>query len=180
MIDSKEKNFDAYKKGLFGNKLRTWYGLDDFNKSDYSGYVTLRYSGDVGASNYTAYNVLKVNDKANEFIKNGADPKLMIINESAPDERLSIQGEITKDHNGYVMNKILYKELIFNGLNTNPILAGINSSPNSFLPMFKLPFTSAFIFLLLLVINNPLFSLLPTYTSCFLIDSKSNEEHLLV
>ena len=68
MIDSKEKNFDAYKKGLFGNKLRTWYGLYDFNNSDYSGYVTLRYSGDVGASNYTAYNVLKVNDKVNEFI----------------------------------------------------------------------------------------------------------------
>ena len=101
MIDSKEKNFDAYKKGLFGNKLRTWYGLYDFNNSDYSGYVTLRYSGDVGASNYTAYNVLKVNDKVNEFIKNGADPKLIIINESAPDERLTIQGEITKDANGY-------------------------------------------------------------------------------
>jgi len=101
MIDTKEKNFTAYKNGLFGNKLRTWYGLDDFNNSNYTGYVTIRYSGDVGASNYTAYNVLRVNDKVKEFINNGADPKLLIINESAPDEKLLIQGEITKDINGY-------------------------------------------------------------------------------
>ena len=46
---------------------------------------------------YCAYNIVNPATKMDEFVKAGASSKLFVINESAPDEKLLIQGEITKD-----------------------------------------------------------------------------------
>jgi len=54
----------------------------------------MRYKG-IGCG-WVAYNVhrTQVAAKAKEWIAEGADPLLIVVNESAPDERLAIQGEL--------------------------------------------------------------------------------------
>ena len=99
-ILNKKTCYSYYKKGLFGNKLRTWYSIDEYNKSKYNGMVSIRYSGGIGGM-FCAYNVTDVDTTINGFISDGADVRLFVINESAPDEKLLIQGELTKNHNGY-------------------------------------------------------------------------------
>jgi hypothetical protein len=89
-----------YKRGLYGNKLRTWYSLSEFYSTNHAGTFTLRYSGGVGGM-YCAYDIKNVKEKADEFISKGAQSKNFIINESAPDENLLIQGEITRNQFGY-------------------------------------------------------------------------------
>jgi len=99
-ISSKVISFDFYFKGLFGNKLRTWPTLEDFKKSGYVGSVTIRYRGDKGGM-YCAYNVTNPLEVISKFVGEGANIDLFIFNESAPDEKLTIQGELTYDYRGY-------------------------------------------------------------------------------
>ena len=48
VISNKKQNYELYKRGLYGNKLRTWYSLEEFIESGYNGTVSLRYSGNSG------------------------------------------------------------------------------------------------------------------------------------
>lgn len=99
-IKNKSLMYECYKKGLFGNSLRTWYSIDDFKKSNFSGkYVSLRYQGENGGM-FCAYNVTNVDTKLEEFMKKGADYGKFIVNESAPDELLLIQGEVMRNEKG--------------------------------------------------------------------------------
>lgn len=145
IIKSKNLNYDAYKRGLFGNKLRTWYSLDEFKASGYNKSVSLRYSGPHGGM-FCAYNVIDVNDKVDEFVAMGADRNLFVVNESAPDEHLTIQGEFTHLENGY---NLFYSEI--KGKMRDAMKFGVSvkglvalemlrhyTSPNSFSDMVEL------------------------------------------
>jgi hypothetical protein len=89
--------YPLYHRGLFGNRLRTWDNLFDIIDSGYRGTISLRYRG-ANAGMFTAYNV-PVGEWDNviaPMIKQGADINLFTANESAPDERLTIQGEVCR------------------------------------------------------------------------------------
>jgi hypothetical protein len=96
-IDNKRQSFAIYEKGGFGNKLRTWDHVNDFVLGagrNYAGTVSMRYKGTGGA--WTAYNVKPgdVIDTAIKWVAEGADFNWIVVNESAPDDLLTIQGEI--------------------------------------------------------------------------------------
>lgn len=92
-------SFKLYASGEFGNKLRTWEDLNSLLIDTYSGTVTMRYAGKY--NKWCSYNISK--DKVrNEILRwesEGADISLIRFNESAPDENLIIQGEISEDSN---------------------------------------------------------------------------------
>jgi hypothetical protein len=104
-ILNKATNYELYSRWAFGNKLRTWNNVDEFFESKYPGSVSIRYRGQVKAggmyAGFTAYNVLNAHEQVHKFMAQGANPEFMVLNESAPDDRLLIQGELTLGTFGY-------------------------------------------------------------------------------
>jgi hypothetical protein len=96
IVETKRQAYALYHGGRFGNKLRTWDTVRDFAYSGYAGLVTMRYRGTVTGKAWIAYSVQSgdVAARAKQWIAEGADPMLIVVNESAPDDRLTIQGEI--------------------------------------------------------------------------------------
>jgi hypothetical protein len=94
IIENKRQAYALYNQGKFGNKLRTWDSVKDFVYSGHTLPVSMRYKGTGGA--WFAYNVpaKEVADRAKQWIREGADPLRIVVNESAPDERLVMQGEL--------------------------------------------------------------------------------------
>jgi hypothetical protein len=107
VVETKQQAYRLYHNGKFGNKLRTWDTVRDFVYSGYTGLVTMRYKGTITGKAWYAYNVpaSKVAAKAKEWIAQGADPVMIVVNESAPDERLVVQGELMHTHRGYCFMK---------------------------------------------------------------------------
>jgi hypothetical protein len=105
VVETKKQAYALYHSGMFGNKLRTWDTVRDFVYSGYSGPVTMRYKGTVTGRAWYAYNVKSsaVAAKAKEWIAEGADPMLIVVNESAPDERLVLQGELIHTPRGFCL-----------------------------------------------------------------------------
>jgi hypothetical protein len=103
IVETKKQAYALYHGGRFGNKLRTWDTVRDFVYSNYGGQVTLRYKGTVTGKAWYAYNVKssEVADRAKQWIAEGADPMLIVVNESAPDDRLVLQGELIHTHRGF-------------------------------------------------------------------------------
>jgi hypothetical protein len=100
IVANKKEAYALYHGDKFGNKLRTWDSVRDFVYSGYTGLASMRYKGHGGA--WVAYNVAhdQVAATAKQWIAEGANPLWIVVNESAPDERLVIQGEIVLTHEG--------------------------------------------------------------------------------
>lgn len=102
-INSKSENYEKYSKGLYGNKLRDWT-VEEYRTQQPSGILSFSFryaSSRGGGSEFTAYNVVDVEAKIEEFVGKGADITCIRINESAPDSKLTIQGEVRIDEGGY-------------------------------------------------------------------------------
>lgn len=93
--------FALYEAGAFGNKFRTWRNLIEYYASDYMGTVSLRYKGSAGGG-LAHYNVSR--EDVPSFVRaaesKGFDLGLIAVNESAPDSRLLIQGEVFRTELG--------------------------------------------------------------------------------
>jgi len=102
VLKRKSDMYKLYEQGAFGNKLRTWPTTDDLLASDYSGSVTLRYKGKAGGGGWCAYDLAldQVTPTIEQWVSEGADPKLITANESAPDERLVVQGDVGRNPAG--------------------------------------------------------------------------------
>lgn len=98
-ITTKYINYKLYNQGLFGNKLRTWNSIDEFIESGYKGSVSIRYKGK-SAGKFCYYNVTNIQTIIKDILDKGGSRDLIMINESAPDEYLTIQGEITRNEYG--------------------------------------------------------------------------------
>jgi hypothetical protein len=96
IVENKKQAYALFHNGRLGNKFRTWDSVRDFVYSGYAGMATMRYKGTVTGKAWVAYNVphTEVANRAKQWIAQGADPMMIVVNESAPDERLAIQGEI--------------------------------------------------------------------------------------
>jgi hypothetical protein len=104
-IINKGESYKLYESGAFGNKLRTWNTLDDLLADRYGGNVTMRYAG--GYNKWCEYNIpqIMIPLKMEEWKKQGADILLVRFNETAPDDRLIIQGEFGEDKDyGYILS----------------------------------------------------------------------------
>lgn len=104
-IKTKAQMYDLYEQGAFGNKLRTWDSVEDLLLSSYTGSVTARYLGDSGGG--LAHYRIPVEEvlgwMVDEVKSKGLDPTKVRFNESAPDDRLVIQGEVMRTHKGLVL-----------------------------------------------------------------------------
>lgn len=125
-IINKKINYLAYKRGLYGNKLRIWDSINEYNTSDYNGEVSLRYSGNSGGM-YCKYNVSDPELVISEFIKDGAEEHLIKINENAPDDNLLIQGEFTHTHLGYQLFYSIEKGKMRDCLKNGISISGISA-----------------------------------------------------
>jgi hypothetical protein len=107
-IKGKAEMYKLYEAGAFGNKLRTWTSTDAFLADDYKGLVTLRYKAAAGGGGWCAYDVPadKVTETVAQWVSEGADPALVAVNESAPDEKLIVQGDVGRlpEAGGFVFN----------------------------------------------------------------------------
>lgn len=92
-IDTKEEFYRLWKAGLLGNHIRSFDTFAELQKSGYHGLVTVRYKG--ASSKYCRYciPVDKVDNVIDEFLADGAKREMFTFNETAPDDRLTMQGE---------------------------------------------------------------------------------------
>ncbi len=100
VITTKAQYFDLWHRGKLGNKFRTWRSLEELESSGYNGLCSIRYLDPSWP--FAKYGV-PAKDVGNECLKLilygvdrtvRTDPKKLIFNEAAPDELLTIQGEI--------------------------------------------------------------------------------------
>jgi len=97
-ILTKEKAYELYEAGVYGNKPRTWPTLDDFYASGWTKGIVPRYKG-TGGRKYPGYG--KAMDAADLpalverwVAEEKADPALITIGALMPDDKIIFQGEV--------------------------------------------------------------------------------------
>jgi hypothetical protein len=91
-INSKEQFYKIYRSGKLGNKLKTWYSFDDLIKDNFQGTVGIRVSNYLGGGQ--CFYGVAVKDVPNKLKELPSQVKY-VLSESAPDENIIFQGEIT-------------------------------------------------------------------------------------
>ena len=129
-ITCKPHYYALQRIGYFGNIPKTWGNYEEFSKSNYKGRVSIRSKKGIDRDN-VRYNIPSENVLRN-IKEMELDPREVSINESMPNNLLTIQGEIIQldgrtGHCGLelrysdlkeVMNKALKeKEMYLRGLN---------------------------------------------------------------
>jgi hypothetical protein len=96
-IRTKQQFYRLYEQGAFGNKLRTWMGVnalvDSVANGGFHGTVSVRATT-FGGDKLASYNVPA--SEAYRFLRSRDvhDMQRVAFNESAPDQLLVLQGEI--------------------------------------------------------------------------------------
>lgn len=100
-IKNKNQYFSFFEKGFFGNKPLTWKSLEDLEKSDWKGQVTIRSKKGIARSK-TKYNVPieKIQETIHEMVKEGMQKNDLTFNQTMPDDKLAIQGELMLTEKG--------------------------------------------------------------------------------
>lgn len=93
-ITCKQQMYDLYEKGLLGNRPRIWKNLDELMAdTSYDGKVSIRYKDP--AFQYKKYYVPKAQvPEVIAAIPAVVNHKLFTFNESMPDDKLVLQGEV--------------------------------------------------------------------------------------
>jgi hypothetical protein len=108
-IKDKREMYKLYHAGEFGNKIRSWSSYEEMINSGYQDPFSIRYR--VPMSKWCKYAIpFEDAEKVmNQFISEGADPKLFEFGEMGPDEKSRVfQGE--------VMRSIRYYDLLWTTL----------------------------------------------------------------
>ncbi len=94
-ILTKEEYYRLYENGLFGNKALTWSSFDEVLKSGWKRNVCIRSRKPI-ARNRVRYNIsLKdIPQHIKDFEILGVPENDLAYNESMPDEKLLLQGEV--------------------------------------------------------------------------------------
>lgn len=97
IVRTKLANYQLWTSGAFGNRLRAWRSVEAWRASGFAGSVTMRYLGLGGGP--CEYDVPEayVELVLDEWRFAGWDTSLVMINESAPDESVVLQGEYLND-----------------------------------------------------------------------------------
>ncbi len=129
-IVSKEIAYKIYNQGLLFNRLNVWNSVKELLNSGYKGTVSIRYKGGSRGSGFYAYSVpvSEVRKVVEEWKSKGALEERIVFNESAPDEYLTIQGEITYNPQlelFYSTEKKKMNEALKNGISASGLKARI-------------------------------------------------------
>lgn len=97
-ITNKRTMNSMWESGLFGNKIRSFPSIDDLRDACYKGLVTLRYLHPGGGGSFVKYNVPSdcIECVAADWKSKGVEYNRIIANESAPDDKLVLQGELQR------------------------------------------------------------------------------------
>lgn len=91
---TKKDNYILWQGGFFGNKLRSWRSVDEWRASKFSGMVSIRTL--VAGGGPCFYDV--DDDKVEGIIAGlGLPSDQVMINESAPNDAVLLQGEYRND-----------------------------------------------------------------------------------
>ena len=105
-IKSKSEFYDLYNNYLLGNRPLAWNNLNDVLNSDYKGTITIRDAkgtkrGDINAIlPMFLVPTTKLKETIKQLEEKGISKTDMKFNQSMPDDYLTIQGELLKNHNG--------------------------------------------------------------------------------
>jgi len=104
-IVSKEEFYLLYNQGLLGNRLICWSTYDEILKSGWGNPVCIRPKG-LNARGKTKYNIplIDVRKEIDDLVSKGIKEKDITFNQSAPDDKLILQGELTKNHLGFCLH----------------------------------------------------------------------------
>lgn len=96
VIPDKRTALAMLRAGLLGNTLRTWASVAEMRTDGYTGSVTLRHA--VGNTPLCRYRVPneQIDAVIAEWVAQGASAQDVQLNESAPDDRLVLQGEVQR------------------------------------------------------------------------------------
>ena len=110
-IKSKREFYDLYNKGVLGNRALTWNSYKEILDSGWRGKVCVRSKKGI-ARKKVAYNVpnKRVRDVIKSWEKQGYTEENIIFNQSMPDERLTVQGEVRIMPGGYYLTYTTVKE----------------------------------------------------------------------
>lgn len=92
VIATKQKMYDLYQRGLFGNKPLTWFSLFSCLNSGYTGEISARC---VEVSNPTRLYHIPIENLVSTLATYNRDPNSLVYSEAPPDQKRTIQGEIT-------------------------------------------------------------------------------------
>ena len=95
-ILSKIECYKKYNQGLFGNTPLKWNTLEELQKSNYRGQISIRGLGI--SRDKVKYQVPFENVEQNikNYKKCGIAPESLRFNQSMPDEKLILQGEVMR------------------------------------------------------------------------------------
>lgn len=88
----KSEYYALNKEEYFGNRAKTWDNYEDFLRSKYNGLVCIRSK--VGIDRKQVRYNLPASEVLDNIKQMGLEPSQASINESMPDNNLTIQGEV--------------------------------------------------------------------------------------
>lgn len=94
-IENKAQNYKLWVSGALGNRLRSWRTHEEYLTSRFGGRVVLRYLGECGGR-WCKYNLRRdeVDPTIKGWLREGAELKRVMFNEAAPDQHVTLQGEL--------------------------------------------------------------------------------------
>lgn len=103
ILTSKRHAVPHFMSGGFGNKLRAWESLEAFERDGCPCGATLMYKSGRGGRGPCEYGIARelVRARVRAWVEQGRDPKLITVYETAPDDRLLINGELSDDWHFY-------------------------------------------------------------------------------
>lgn len=91
---TKRQNYRLWQSGAFGNKLRSWRTVKEWKESGFAGSVSLRTLGAGGGLCAYDVNPARVESTVEVWVEyRGVPASNIMINESAPDDAVILQGE---------------------------------------------------------------------------------------
>lgn len=96
---SKKQNYRLWRSGAFGNKLRAWCPVEEWRASGFEGRVVLRTLLGNGGKGLCQYQLLpdEVEPVVASWLGKGVPIGAIMVNESAPDGAMVLQGEYLND-----------------------------------------------------------------------------------
>lgn len=111
-ILNKKQNYQLWQSGAFGNKLKAWRTVEEWRASGFQGEVVLRtllLQG--GGPCHYGVDPADVDDIVELWVSAGIPRELIMLNESAPNDKPILQGEYLNDIceiDGNVVNGVFF------------------------------------------------------------------------
>lgn len=94
-MTTKKLSYRGFQAGAYGNKLRDWRSVGEWEQSGFTGLVSLRTVQASAGNGPCIYNVPpgRVLDEVSALVKSGVDPGNIVVGEMAPNDLVLLQGE---------------------------------------------------------------------------------------